>query len=146
MGRALREEPFGDTVVASVERLQPSAPPNMIWIPRGTLRMGSGNSPAHRVTVDGFWVVELPVCADAPKACSMPENPRCGREEDRYHVCQPAIIIPRKVIKGGSHLCAPNDCRRHRPAARHAEPVDTSTSHLGFSCVLAGGMTDGGLP
>ena len=49
--------------------------------------------------------------------------------------CQPTITIPRKVLKGGSHLCAPNYCRRYRPAARHAEPVDTSTSHVGFRCV-----------
>ena len=48
----------------------------------------------------------------------------------------PAIHIPRKVLKGGSHLCAPNYCRRYRPAARHAEPIDTSTSHLGFRCVV----------
>ncbi len=41
----------------------------------------------------------------------------------------------RKVIKGGSHLCAPNYCRRYRPAARQAEDVDSSTSHLGFRCV-----------
>ena len=46
------------------------------------------------------------------------------------------IKIPRKVLKGGSHLCAPNYCRRYRPAARHAEPVDTSTSHVGFRCVV----------
>jgi formylglycine-generating enzyme required for sulfatase activity len=45
------------------------------------------------------------------------------------------IKIPRKVLKGGSYLCAPNYCRRYRPAARHAEPVDTSTSHVGFRCV-----------
>ena len=43
--------------------------------------------------------------------------------------------IPRKVLKGGSHLCAPNYCRRYRPAARHPEPVDTSTSHVGFRCI-----------
>ena len=46
------------------------------------------------------------------------------------------IRIPRKVLKGGSHLCAPNYCRRYRPAARHAEPIDTSTSHVGFRCVM----------
>ena len=51
----------------------------------------------------------------------------------------PHIKIPRKVIKGGSHLCAPNYCRRYRPAARHAEPVDTSTSHVGFRCVIRAG-------
>jgi sulfatase modifying factor 1 len=74
--------------------------------------------------------------ADAPKACCVPENPRGGREEASYDPRQPAIKIPRKVIKGGSHLCAPNYCRRYRPAARHAEAVDTSTSHLGFRCVV----------
>jgi formylglycine-generating enzyme required for sulfatase activity len=39
-------------------------------------------------------------------------------------------------MKGGSHLCAPNYCRRYRPAARMAQPVDTSTSHLGLRLVL----------
>jgi formylglycine-generating enzyme required for sulfatase activity len=73
--------------------------------------------------------------ADAPKACCIPENPRGGREADSYDPCQPQIRIPRKVLKGGSHLCAPNYCRRYRPAARHAQPVDTSSSHIGFRCV-----------
>jgi formylglycine-generating enzyme required for sulfatase activity len=73
---------------------------------------------------------------DAQKACCLPENPRGGREEDSYDSCQPRIKIARKVIKGGSHLCAPNYCRRYRPAARHAEAVDTSTSHLGFRCII----------
>jgi sulfatase modifying factor 1 len=44
--------------------------------------------------------------------------------------------IPRKVIKGGSHLCAPNHCPRYRPAARQSEAVDTSTAHLGFRCMV----------
>jgi formylglycine-generating enzyme len=74
--------------------------------------------------------------ADAPKACCIPENPRGGREEGSYDPCQPTIRIPRKVLKGGSHLCAPNYCRRYRPAARHAQPIDTSTSHVGFRCVV----------
>ena len=42
-------------------------------------------------------------------------------------------------MKGGSHLCAPNYCRRYRPAARMAQAVDTSTSHLGFRCVIRPG-------
>jgi sulfatase modifying factor 1 len=74
--------------------------------------------------------------ADAAKACCIPENPRGARAEDSYDPCQPQIRIPRKVLKGGSHLCAPNYCRRYRPAARHAQPVDTSTSHVGFRCVV----------
>jgi formylglycine-generating enzyme len=74
--------------------------------------------------------------ADAAKACCIPENPRGGREDESYDLCTPNIRIPRKVLKGGSHLCAPNYCRRYRPAARHPEPVDTSTSHVGFRCVV----------
>jgi formylglycine-generating enzyme required for sulfatase activity len=73
---------------------------------------------------------------DVPKACCVPQNPRGGPESGSYDPRQPKIRIPRKVLKGGSHLCAPNYCRRYRPAARHAEPVDTSTSHVGFRCVV----------
>jgi formylglycine-generating enzyme len=73
--------------------------------------------------------------ADAPKSCCIPENPRGGRKDASYDSCLPNIKIPRKVLKGGSHLCAPNYCRRYRPAARHPEPVDTSMSHVGFRCV-----------
>jgi sulfatase modifying factor 1 len=73
--------------------------------------------------------------ADALKSCCIPENPRGGPEEASYDTCLPNIRVPRKVLKGGSHLCAPNYCRRYRPAARHAEPIDTSTSHVGFRCV-----------
>src|SRR5207253_773539 len=76
--------------------------------------------------------------ADAPKACCIPDNPRGGREDESFDPCLPQIRIPRKVLKGGSHLCAPNYCRRYRPAARHAEAVDTSTSHVGFRCVKRG--------
>jgi formylglycine-generating enzyme len=76
---------------------------------------------------------------DAAKPCCIPKNPRGGREADSYDSCLPKIKIPRKVLKGGSHLCAPNYCRRYRPAARHAEAVDTSTSHVGFRCVIRAG-------
>ncbi|MFI8748186.1 formylglycine-generating enzyme family protein [Pseudomonas sp. NPDC077186] len=72
---------------------------------------------------------------DALKPCCIPKNPRGGREAESYDPCQPEIRIPRKVLKGGSHLCAPNYCRRYRPAARHAEAIDTSTCHVGFRCV-----------
>jgi sulfatase modifying factor 1 len=70
------------------------------------------------------------------KACCIPLNPRGPRAEDSYDPDQPSIRIPRKVLKGGSHLCAPNYCRRYRPAARYPEPVDTSTSHVGFRCIV----------
>ena len=58
-----------------------------------------------------------------------------GLEADSYDPHQPQIRIPRKVLKGGSHLCAPNFCLRYRPAARRAQPVDTPAGHLGFRCI-----------
>jgi sulfatase modifying factor 1 len=73
--------------------------------------------------------------AAATSPCCAPRNPMGGRAEDSLDPRQPEIAIPRKVLKGGSHLCAPSYCRRYRPAARHAQPVDTSTSHVGFRCV-----------
>ncbi|QDH70443.1 formylglycine-generating enzyme family protein [Marilutibacter alkalisoli] len=72
----------------------------------------------------------------ALKACCIPSNPRGGARDASYDPAQPHIRIPRKVMKGGSHLCAPNYCQRYRPAARMSQPVDTSTSHLGFRCVV----------
>jgi formylglycine-generating enzyme len=74
--------------------------------------------------------------ADAPKTCCIPNNPRGGCEGKSYDPRLPHVKIPRKVIKGGSHLCAPNYCRRYRPAARYAQPIDTSTSHVGFRCIV----------
>ena len=77
---------------------------------------------------------------EAPKACCIPQNPRGGSQDGSYDPATANVRIPRKVIKGGSHLCAPNYCRRYRPAARHAEQVDTSTSHLGFRCIRREGV------
>jgi formylglycine-generating enzyme len=74
--------------------------------------------------------------ADAAKACCIPQNPRGGCAEKSYDPCQPEFKIPRKVLKGGSHLCAPNYCRRYRPAARHAQPIVSSMSHVGFRCIM----------
>jgi formylglycine-generating enzyme required for sulfatase activity len=81
------------------------------------------------------WYSTRHESADPAHPCCAPSNPRGGPEDGSYDPCQPNIRIPRKVLKGGSHLCAPNYCRRYRPAARHAQPVDTSTSHVGFRCV-----------
>jgi formylglycine-generating enzyme required for sulfatase activity len=65
----------------------------------------------------------------------------CGGVSDAKHQAaldpdNPHPEIPRKVLKGGSHLCAPNYCQRYRPAARMPHSVDTGTSHLGFRCIV----------
>jgi formylglycine-generating enzyme required for sulfatase activity len=67
--------------------------------------------------------------------CSSP-HARGGTQEGSLDPGMPEVRIPRKTIKGGSHLCAANYCRRYRPAARMAQPVDTSTCHVGFRCVV----------
>lgn len=76
-----------------------------------------------------------PATAAAKAGCCVPHNPRGGPEAGSLDPCTPDIPIPRKVLKGGSHLCAVNYCRRYRPAARHPQPVDSATSHIGFRCV-----------
>lgn len=69
-------------------------------------------------------------------SCCASINPRGGQLDESYDPCLPDVKIGRKVMKGGSYLCAPNYCRRYRPAARMAQAVDTSTCHLGFRCVV----------
>ena len=71
--------------------------------------------------------------------CCAPRNPRVTSPDASYAAGQPGAEIPRRVIKGGSHLCAPNYCLRYRPAARQGEAVDTSTTHIGFRCVVRSG-------
>lgn len=70
------------------------------------------------------------------QSCCTVSNPRGGKLKDSFDPGQPHVRIGRKVLKGGSHLCAANYCQRYRPAARHPEMIDTATSHIGFRCVL----------
>jgi formylglycine-generating enzyme required for sulfatase activity len=76
---------------------------------------------------------------DKPRgSCCIAANPRGGTRGGSI-VKGDSARVPRKVMKGGSHLCAENYCRRYRPAARYAQPIDTTTSHIGFRCVRRGG-------
>jgi formylglycine-generating enzyme required for sulfatase activity len=75
-------------------------------------------------------------------ACCAPQNPRVLSPEQSYDRSDPGgAHIPRRVIKGGSHLCAPNYCHRYRPAARQPQMVETSMAHIGFRCVIRPGTT-----
>jgi formylglycine-generating enzyme len=95
-----------------------------------------GTSPVGSFPPNGFGLYD--VCGNVWEwtgdwfTATPGEKPCCAppaRDGERF---------PRKVIKGGSHLCAPNYCLRYRPAARQSETVDTSTSHIGFRCVFRG--------
>ena len=68
--------------------------------------------------------------------CGPVANPRVTSPDQSYETGRPGENIPRRVVKGGSHLCAPNYCLRYRPAARQAQAVETSTGHIGFRCVV----------
>jgi len=75
--------------------------------------------------------------ADGKKgACCGPPRARAAVEAESYDPAEAGLRIGRKVLKGGSHLCAENYCRRYRPAARHPQAVDSPTSHIGFRCIV----------
>ncbi len=81
---------------------------------------------------DDWWTSRHP--ADADKPCCVPINPRGGDRDSSVDPRTPQFRIPRKVIKGGSHLCADSYCLRYRPAARRPQMIDTGMSHIGFRC------------
>ena len=75
--------------------------------------------------------------ADGPPCCV----PIGATEEGSYDPAQPQFRVPRKVIKGGSYLCADTYCLRYRPAARRPQMIDTGMSHIGFRCVIRDSTT-----
>ena len=81
----------------------------------------------------------FPCCGPVGQETARRINPHGGPECDSFDPSQPEIRIPRKVLKGGSHLCAPSYCLRYRPAARIPQMIDTATSHIGFRCVVRDG-------
>jgi formylglycine-generating enzyme required for sulfatase activity len=148
----------GATFAWGDEDTQDTAPLANTW---------QGRFPCHNLLTDG-WLRTSPVGSYAPngydlldmtgnvwewtddwyvprhpdelvKACCIPENPRGPAVEHSYDPAQPATRIPRKVLKGGSHLCAPSYCLRYRPSARSPEMIDTATSHIGLRCVVRPG-------
>ena len=106
-----------------------------------------GTSPVHAFPANGYslhdmagnvweWTSDRYTLPSAQSAlCCAPQH---------VSMVAPAIgesgassaIIERRVIKGGSYLCAPNYCMRYRPAARQPQDIDTATSHIGFRCIV----------
>ncbi|MFT3995844.1 MAG: formylglycine-generating enzyme family protein [Asticcacaulis sp.] len=84
------------------------------------------------------WYSQPKLEKKAKGSCCTPANPRGGTKAESIDPHQPGKPFPRKVIKGGSHLCAESYCRRYRPPARHPQSVDSTTSHVGFRCIIRG--------
>jgi len=80
------------------------------------------------------WFTTDTVESDRP--CCGPPLARIGHKSESLDPHNSKKKVGRRVLKGGSHLCAPNYCQRYRPAARYAQPVDSPTSHVGFRCIL----------
>jgi formylglycine-generating enzyme len=91
-----------------------------------------GTSPIDAFPANGFGLFDMvgnvwewtSSLFDAPAAAS------CCHPTEASHA---ALHF---VVKGGSHLCAPNYCLRYRPSARQGETADSSTCHIGFRCVV----------
>lgn len=77
------------------------------------------------------WTSDWFTGFDAGDDCCAPMDPRGGTEEESVDPRQP-FAVPRRVVKGGSFLCADSYCQRYRPAARRPQMVDTGMSHIGF--------------
>jgi len=80
------------------------------------------------------WYADAGELARQKEGCCVPKDPKGGTEAAGRSP-QLHELAPRKVLKGGSHLCAENYCQRYRPAARIPQTVETSTSHIGFRCI-----------
>ena len=79
------------------------------------------------------WYTSTPT---GEASCCGPSDVRGPTAEASMDQSQPDIRIPRKVVKGGSHLCTPQYCYRYRPAARQPQMIDTAMSHIGFRYIL----------
>jgi formylglycine-generating enzyme required for sulfatase activity len=79
------------------------------------------------------WYSAEPGLAKTKSCCTAADGEARRRSFDP---ALPGVEIPRKVVKGGSFLCAPNYCQRYRPAARQPQMIDTAAQHIGFRCVV----------
>jgi formylglycine-generating enzyme required for sulfatase activity len=83
------------------------------------------------------WWLERRFTDLAP--CCSPRDPRGGTPEESLDPHQPQFRVPRRVVKGGSFLCADSYCLRYRPAARRPQMIDTGMSHIGFRATWRAG-------
>jgi sulfatase modifying factor 1 len=95
-----------------------------------------GTSPVDTFPANGYGLYDMIGNVWEWTASSLT---RPGAENLEKSCCvpsEPGGHFARRVVKGGSHLCASNFCLRYRPAARQGESVDTSTCHIGFRCIV----------
>lgn len=108
----------------------------------------AGTSPARFYPANGFGLYDMignvwewtadawsiaGECRTEKETCCVPGT---ARDRGLAGNGESASVAPKAmVLKGGSHLCAENYCRRYRPAARIAQTIDSAASHIGFRCI-----------
>lgn len=144
--------PWGDDFAPRGRRMANTWHGRFPWeyLPAGRTNPAPGTTPAGSYPPNGYGLHDMAGnvwewTADhytsrhrdpAPSACCAPRNPRVDVPRPPGPGGPAPERFPRRVIKGGSHLCAPTYCLRYRPAARQAQSEDTATCHLGFRCVI----------
>ena len=103
----------------------------------GTSRW-AGTSPVGTFAPNGFGLVDMignvwewttTKYSERGHAPAAPGKACCPTSAEP----DPTLI---QALKGGSHLCAPEYCHRFRPSARSPQSQDSSTTHIGFRCVV----------
>ncbi len=98
----------------------------------------TGTSPVKSFPANGYGLYDVTGNVWEWTRSLFTPQPAAGKK----NCCIPAnglVLDDRRVVKGGSHLCAPNYCLRYRPAARQGQTLDTATCHIGFRCVAYAG-------
>jgi formylglycine-generating enzyme required for sulfatase activity len=99
---------------------------------------GAGTSPVETFPPNGHGLFDVAGNVWEWTASEWtPDHSASGADAPAPHCCGPHTVTEqdRKVVKGGSHLCAPEYCHRYRPAARQGQGVRSSTNHIGLRCV-----------
>ncbi len=93
----------------------------------------SGLAPVGCFPANGYGLYDM--IGNVWKWTSTPYGPATGSEMAVPSIGGTPASRLLRTIKGGSYLCAPNYCRRYRPAARQPQESGFSAAHLGFRTV-----------
>ncbi len=115
-----------------------------VWEWTSTLYLtGADRATADAQARDGTTADVAPAAGQPTHSCCAPQRTDVVSDPEAGDLAAssraPGERHPRRVLKGGSHLCAPEYCLRYRPSARSPQSEDSATTHIGFRCVVREG-------